>query len=222
MPHYAFSLSKKDRLRAKQQAEMQLHQLEKHNFIIDYRVNPPELTLKSIPNLDYDGDGVPNHYDRCYTVAGIPERDGCPDIDMTKIITVVSPTILFTDEEFSDAVQAFANLDFNKHILLLSSYAALDKFVELLKSNKTWTVCMSSYVDEVIGDKAGNADLSKKRLEAVQKYLIKKGIDKKRISGKYFGDSMPVIDLPPTRFEVELDIDTVKHKTKAKNTKKRK
>jgi len=37
--------------------------------------------ISKCPNLDYDGDGVPNGKDKCPTEAGPAANNGCPDVD---------------------------------------------------------------------------------------------------------------------------------------------
>ncbi len=44
-----------------------------------------------------------------------------------------------------------------------------------------------------IGNAKKNLELSSKRVERVKNYLIKKGINKKRIDGKGFGGERPLI-----------------------------
>ncbi|MDR2287223.1 MAG: hypothetical protein LBE04_07090 [Prevotellaceae bacterium] len=46
--------------------------------------------------------------------------------------------------------------------------------------------------------------MSESRVQSVSKYLIKNGIENYRIETLFFGDMMPVVDLPATRFEVEV------------------
>ena len=175
--------------------------------------------FKKIVIPDSDGDGIIDRFDDCPLIYGVSERNGCPPIDMTKIITVACPTIIFTDEEFNNVVQAFAGLEFDISTLLASSHNALNLFIELLNNNPKWTVYLSAYCD-ISHDRDDNLNISERRLKELIRYLEVNGIDKKRISGSFFGDTMPVLDLPSTRFEVELNESVVKAKPQKKRKRK--
>lgn len=168
-----------------------------------YQFWVPYPIVRSMAVLDYDGDGIPDRFDDCPYIPGVEELKGCPPIDMTKTITVACPSIVFTDEEFAEVVQAFAELEFDLGKIVPGSCGMLDKFIEMLKLNSKWRIDLSVYVEDT-PDRSVNLDLSKRRFEDLRRYLIKKGIDKKRITGNYFGDTMPVLDLPHTRLEIEL------------------
>jgi outer membrane protein OmpA-like peptidoglycan-associated protein len=43
-----------------------------------------------------------------------------------------------------------------------------------------------------VGDELQLQELSEQRVEAVKNYLVEKGIDKNRISGKGFGGTQPI------------------------------
>jgi outer membrane protein OmpA-like peptidoglycan-associated protein len=75
--------------------------------------------------------------------------------------------------------------------LLPDSYAELDLVVSFLKSNPTVMIELSGHTDNR-GVAADNINLSKDRVETVKAYLISKGIDGKRISGKGYGGTKPI------------------------------
>ncbi len=75
--------------------------------------------------------------------------------------------------------------------LLPESYPELDLVVAFLQSNPTVMIELSGHTDNR-GVAADNVNLSKERVETVKSYLISKGIDGKRISGKGYGGAKPI------------------------------
>jgi len=91
--------------------------------------------------------------------------------------------------------KAFSNLEFasGKDIILPASYKSLDELATLLKKKSKWRLRISGHTDNV-GQADANMKLSQKRAEAVQKYLVSKGIDTKRFKVEYFGATVPIAD----------------------------
>lgn len=81
--------------------------------------------------------------------------------------------------------------DFDKSELKPESFAELDKLVELLLKNPAVKMEIAGHTDSK-GDKKYNLLLSQKRAESVMEYLLKKGIDKLRLTAKGYGDTQPV------------------------------
>jgi peptidoglycan-associated lipoprotein len=70
------------------------------------------------------------------------------------------------------------------------SMVALDKLVELLNLNSNITIELSSHTD-ARGRDEYNMDLSQRRAQSVVDYLIKKGIEPKRLIAKGYGKTQP-------------------------------
>jgi outer membrane protein OmpA-like peptidoglycan-associated protein len=85
------------------------------------------------------------------------------------------------------------NILFNsgKSVLLPKSFPGLDKLVNILNENKNVTVEISGHTDNV-GNAQKNKALSKSRALAVKNYLIKKGIDAKRLIHEGYGSEQPI------------------------------
>lgn len=81
--------------------------------------------------------------------------------------------------------------DFDKSELKPESFAELDKLVELLLKNPAVKMEIAGHTDSK-GDKKYNLLLSQKRAESVMEYLLKKGVDKLRLTAKGYGDTQPV------------------------------
>src|SRR5258707_5916465 len=67
----------------------------------------------------------------------------------------------------------------------------LDKLVELLNDNPEIKIEMGSHTDSVASD-AYNLELSQRRAESTVNYLIRRGIDPKRLEAKGYGESKPI------------------------------
>lgn len=72
--------------------------------------------------------------------------------------------------------------------LLPEAEAVLSKAIEALKANTKLTMEVQSHTDAVAGDDY-NMELSQKRANTVVDYLVLKGIDKKRLTAKGFGET---------------------------------
>lgn len=81
--------------------------------------------------------------------------------------------------------------DINSASLSESSYIELDKLAKMLKSNPALKAQINGHTDN-IGPDAYNIELSQQRVEVVIDYLIGKGINKNRLTGKGFGSLKPI------------------------------
>jgi outer membrane protein OmpA-like peptidoglycan-associated protein len=75
--------------------------------------------------------------------------------------------------------------------ILPESYPELDLVVNFLKTNPNVRIELTGHTDNR-GVHADNVKLSQQRVNKVKEYLIDKGIDSKRISGKGFGGTKPI------------------------------
>ena len=88
---------------------------------------------------------------------------------------------------------ALRNVFFNsgKWDIKSDSYAELDRLVALLSDIPSLKIEISGHTDN-IGSVSFNELLSQRRADAVVNYLVGKGVDKKRLSAKGYGQSKPV------------------------------
>lgn len=98
-----------------------------------------------------------------------------------------------TEAEKEVVKKAFDNLEFatGKDIIQASSLASLDELAELLKKYPGWKLKIEGHTDNV-GKRESNVALSKKRAEAVKKYLVKKGIAATRFEVLWYGPDKPI------------------------------
>ncbi|CAG0983530.1 MAG: OmpA family protein [Bacteroidetes bacterium] len=78
--------------------------------------------------------------------------------------------------------------DYDKSDINPAAAKELDKLVTILKKNKHIAVELSSHTDSRASDDY-NLKLSQKRADAAAEYIISKGIEKKRIFGKGYGET---------------------------------
>ena len=88
---------------------------------------------------------------------------------------------------------ALRNVFFNsaKWDIKADSYAELDRLVALLSDIPSLKIEISGHTDNV-GSVSFNELLSQRRADEVVSYLVGKGVDKKRLSAKGYGQSKPV------------------------------
>lgn len=81
--------------------------------------------------------------------------------------------------------------DTGKSTLRPESFAALNDLADALKLKPSLVIEIAGHTDNV-GSKESNQVLSGQRAQSVRTYLLKKGIDGKRITTKGYGDTQPV------------------------------
>jgi outer membrane protein OmpA-like peptidoglycan-associated protein len=77
--------------------------------------------------------------------------------------------------------------------ILPESYAELDRVVDFMRTNPTVKIRLEGHTDNR-GVPKHNLRLSKARVESVEEYLVSKGINHRRISGKGYGGTQPIAD----------------------------
>ena len=79
-----------------------------------------------------------------------------------------------------------------KPVLKSESYSELDRLVEIMKENPTMEIELGGYTDN-IGKEVSLIVLSQDRVGTVKKYMMAQGIANRRITGKGYGPSNPVV-----------------------------
>jgi outer membrane protein OmpA-like peptidoglycan-associated protein len=117
------------------------------------------------------------------------------DINVTKTIKRDIQLVSIADMTDKGINVTMKNIffDFDKFELKPASFPELNRLVQLLKDKKDLKIRIEGHTD-IVGSDAYNLELSKKRALAVKNYLVKKGINKKRLSVKGFGSRKPVAD----------------------------
>ena len=80
----------------------------------------------------------------------------------------------------------------NSYILTRSSHAELDKVFKLLEANPELHIELSAHTDDV-GTDDYNDQLSAKRGESALEWLVKRGIDRSRLTSVGYGKHQPLV-----------------------------
>lgn len=81
--------------------------------------------------------------------------------------------------------------EFDKWVLRADVVPELDQWAMYLQNNPEITAEIDGHADST-GPTEYNQKLSERRAEAVINYLVEKGVDRKRLTAKAFGESQPV------------------------------
>ncbi|RMF04104.1 MAG: OmpA family protein [Bacteroidetes bacterium] len=127
---------------------------------------------------DTDGDGVIDADDRCPQEAGPSSNKGCPEIE-DEVKDVLELAMRAVQFETGSAE------------LLPSSYNILDQIAEIMVRYPAYQLRISGHTDNV-GDKVKNQELSEARAAACYEYLLRKGVQARRISYAGFGEDYPI------------------------------
>ncbi|WP_428309521.1 OmpA family protein [Hydrocarboniphaga sp.] len=144
---------------------------------------------------DEDGDGVVDRLDRCpSTPAGTPvNEEGCP---VAKGCKTPEPGQAITLEGCAAGdtiVLQGVTFEFDKARLTPNAKVILDGVGDALVAKPEIKVEVGGHTDAK-GSDAYNLKLSDSRAQAVEQYLIGRGIAASRLSAKGYGESMPVAD----------------------------
>jgi outer membrane protein OmpA-like peptidoglycan-associated protein len=132
---------------------------------------------------DRDGDGIPDAEDACPDAPGPhtsdPKTNGCPKAAVVNGQIKISEQVKFA----TGSAKILKDSD-----ELLGAVADI-----FLKHPEIKAVRIEGHTDNV-GKAAANKALSKARAESVKTWLVKHGIDKKRLSTQGFGPDRPIDD----------------------------
>jgi len=104
-------------------------------------------------------------------------------------VPLIPTEVIITDKE---VVLNNVYFEFNKSNITNQGANELDKLVTVMKLNPTMVIFVKSHTDSK-GSVAYNLNLSEQRAQSTVQYLISKGIESERISGKGFGSSEPKV-----------------------------
>ena len=147
--------------------------------------------------LDADLDGVIDLKDKCVTVPGPVENDGCP-----KVVAPVAPAAVDNTQVASDIQAALKDLLFNlgKSTVRPESISKLDLAANLIKSTNGGTFLLIGHTDKK-GSDAANLKLSQARAAEVVKELIKRGVAPSQLKSKGVGEAEATV--PETASDAE-------------------
>jgi outer membrane protein OmpA-like peptidoglycan-associated protein len=88
------------------------------------------------------------------------------------------------------SVRPIIYFDTDQDVIKKQFFSPLDSVVTKLKENVHMTVIVNGFTDSV-GNVEDNLDLSRRRAEAVKKYLVDRGIAESRITCAWYAESRP-------------------------------
>ncbi len=138
------------------------------------------LANEGCPYQDTDEDGVLDKDDKCPNTPGPVANEGCPEIE----------------QEVQEILKtAFENLEFEtgKDVIKEESIPSLTELADVLVKKPEWKLQIAGHTDNV-GAAQSNLVLSKKRSEAVKRFMVSKGIEESRLTALYFGETEPIAD----------------------------
>ncbi len=128
---------------------------------------------------DKDGDGIADVEDKCPDVPGVKEYAGCPE----PRVEVKGSQVLIREMVFFET---------GKAVIKPQSFNLLKEVAKTLNERKDiQRIRVDGHTDNVGSDKL-NLNLSQRRATAVMKFLVKEGVDAKRLSSKGWGEANPI------------------------------
>ena len=160
-------------------------------------------------SLDSDKDNVPDYKDRCPLLKGLPENEGCPkeedlDGDGVSDSDDLCPDVYGTaanngcpDKNFDKGVylriEALAqkiSFERTKNTLTTKTTEALDEILLIMKEYTATKFEIAAHTDNKHNEKY-SLFLSKRRANAIMKYLVDGGVNEDRLSSEGYGDTQP-------------------------------
>jgi len=136
------------------------------------------------PEVDVDNDSIPDTEDACPLEPGprseVAEKNGCPGL--TKFEEDGSITLL-------EPIQ----FEYNSAIIKPVSLPILDEVVILMKARPEISIGVYGHSDNK-GGKDYNIRLSRARAASCLQYLVKQGVDQKRLQSEGYGPDKPIAD----------------------------
>jgi len=163
------------------------------------------IKYKGCPIPDVDKDGINDEADKCPTAEGLSRYEGCPIPDTDKDGVndeqdkcPSTPGIMGNNgcadlQPLANEISSQLKFESGKVNLRKKIYIGVDSLVVFMQENPNASLFISGHTDNT-GTLKINQKLSLQRAMVVSNYLIKKGIDKKRISQKGFADTRPIAD----------------------------
>ncbi len=140
------------------------------------------------PDKDNDQDGIPDGQDKCpeekEVINDVDDDDGCPDEGKALL------------EMAGSQIQVLEKINFatdSDEIVGHKSFKVLKAVKKILEANPEMKIRIEGHTDNV-GSTPYNLTLSKKRAEAVKKWLVDEGIDGSRIDTVGHGPKKPIAD----------------------------
>jgi outer membrane protein OmpA-like peptidoglycan-associated protein len=134
------------------------------------------------PDKDSDRDGIPDRLDRCPDQPGRASDEGCPP-KPERHAAQIGDTEIKVESIFFGT---------DSDSILKRSRPVLDNLADVLEQHPEITeLRIEGHTDDV-GSDEDNLDLSERRAQAVRRYLIRAGVDGRRLTAKGYGEAHPI------------------------------
>lgn len=125
-----------------------------------------------------------NHSTATYPVEVVSDKDAIVFAKLMPLEVIITENEILLNSVY---------FEFNKSNITAPGAMELDKLIKVMNSNANLVIFVKSHTDSK-GEASYNLKLSEQRAQATVQYIISKGIDSKRISGKGSGSSELKID----------------------------
>jgi outer membrane protein OmpA-like peptidoglycan-associated protein/outer membrane protein W len=153
--------------------------------VADNKDNCPEtsgdIANNGCPWADLDGDGVPDKDDACPDIKGNIKNNGCPEI---------SNEIIETLNKFGSNINFMAE---SHAVMGKKTISTLVEIKKILTKNTSGKLLIEGYSSSD-GSENYNQILSVQRANSVKDYLVKLGVDIKRLEVIGYGEDNPLGD----------------------------
>jgi len=133
------------------------------------------------PEPDRDGDAVIDKLDNCPDEPGVPDHQGCT---APQLVTITDTKLEIRDTVFFTT---------GKSKIEARSFALLDNIAQVLRNQPHMNILIEGHTDDR-GDAKANLKLSRSRATEVLRYLVRKGVDVRRLDAQGFGEDWPIAD----------------------------
>lgn len=151
---------------------------------VDICPDQPGVAPDGCPLRDTDGDGILDVDDRCVKEPenrnGFEDTDGCPDELPAAVV------------KFTGVIRGIF-FDFGKDTIRKQSAKTLDEAARIFNDYPELRVEISGHTDNV-GDAEYNKELSRRRAEAVKRFLVERKVKAERITTRGAGPDEPIAD----------------------------
>lgn len=140
------------------------------------------------PEPDNDEDGIPDGLDDCpmepEDIDNFEDDDGCPEPGPDGLSVTVTDTRILISERIY--------FDYDRDTIRSVSMPMLDQVATTIRDlPRTLRIRVDGYTDNQ-GVRAYNLDLSYRRARAVVEYLVGRGVPRRRVDYRGYGDINPV------------------------------
>lgn len=137
---------------------------------------------------DKDGDGVIDALDDCPVVAGLKELKGCPPA--APVVAEVAPPSVRREANLDSLFDAVVYFRTDKSFIGPMNSSKLDRIIELLAEYPFVNVKLQGHTDYRQTERY-NEGLAERRVASVRRYLIKRGVKADRFKGEAFSELVP-------------------------------